>query len=314
MRQRAAHAVTARGHLAACTLSFSARYVLVCLTVFASLPLQMWGLRHVHCCVVTSPLCALCVSVLWLMPVRPQHVVLLYGVYACQPVSLQVPPFLSAVLATPSCSAMLQPRPLHCMPCGIRADTWPTDVTAAVAACMAVAGFPRVGLLGFCFGGGRVVDALGNSRTDLLESSAAPPATYCDVRASTASIDEDLLLCTSPPTPWAYVCGVAFYGTRIDLSALARVRQPLRLAFAGEDALVPHDFIEEMRSVRARRPSGGQGGPGGPPDAVQISVEAGAPHGFVHQSGKQGEAGDRVLARAELFLRKHLLQEADILV
>eukprot|EP00892_Ulva_mutabilis_P003680 jgi/Ulvmu1/1684/UM115_0013.1 len=201
-------------------------------------------------------------------------------------------------------------------------DTWPTDVAAAVAACMAIAGVPRVGLLGFCFGGGRVVDALGHSRTDLLESCAAPPATYSAVRTFAASIDDDDSDCdfaefgTVPPVQWAYVCGVAFYGTRIDVSALARVRQPLQLTFAGDDALVPADLIQEMRDVRARRPSagGGEGGHEGAADAVQISVEAGVPHGFVHQAGKQGEAGDRVLARAELFMRKHLLQDQDVFV
>ena len=199
-----------------------------------------------------------------------------------------------------------------------RADTWPTEVAAAVAACMAAAGAPRIALIGFCYGGGRVVDALGNTRTDLLESCAAPPATYSDVFASDASIDDDLL--DAPPLPPrpTYTCGVAFYGTRIDLAALARVRQPLLLAFAGDDGLVPPDFIEDMRRTRARRPSGGGSRRGAPDsasaDVVQIRVETGAPHGFVHQADKQGEAGDRVLAQAVLFLRKHLLHDRSVFI
>lgn len=186
---------------------------------------------------------------------------------------------------------------------------------------MASAGMTRIALLGFCFGGGRVVDALGNSRTDLLEACSAPPATYLDVESSVSSIDDDTLCgdgaggLFTPPPRWAYSCGVSFYGTRIDAAALARVRHPLMLNFAGEDALVPAAAIEEMRGVRARRRSRGSGGGGGAvaaADPVQIHVEAGAQHGFVHQAGKQGEAGERVLGRAVLFLRRHLLQETGV--
>lgn len=197
------------------------------------------------------------------------------------------------------------------------AETWPVSVSSAVAACMAAAGTPRIALLGFCFGGGRVVDALGNARTDLLETCGAPPATYVDVEAS-LSIDDGDLADTpeTPPPRWTYAAGVAFYGTRIDLAALARVRHPLMLNFAGDDALVPPDAIEEMRGVRARRRSCGAGSAGvgdvSAGDPVQINVESGAPHGFVHQAGKQGEAGDRVLGRAVLFLRKHLLQDGAV--
>ena len=72
------------------------------------------------------------------------------------------------------------------------------------------------------------------------------------VNAATASAPQSTALELSPAGS-NIVAGVAFYGTRIDREALARVRKPLALYFASEDPLVPLSDVEDFRKVLEAR-------------------------------------------------------------
>jgi carboxymethylenebutenolidase len=170
------------------------------------------------------------------------------------------------------------------------------DVAHAALGAMAEDGVTGVGVVGFCFGGGRVVDVLAalssidrtqlqaddSGRTDAArpEESGSP----CDSRVLGA-----LDVCR---------CGIAFYGTRIDCDALAAVVRPVGLFFAGDDPLVPGEELEKIRRVAE-----------GCDVEVVVHVEAGAAHGFVHQRSvavESGERGEKVLGRGVEYLKKHL--------
>lgn len=123
-------------------------------------------------------------------------------------------------------------------------------------------GAASVVLVGTCFGGGRVVDAL-------ARDSAA------------ARLGERQ----------KFNGGVAFYGTRIDPERLRQVRAPVALMFGAADHLVSAEQISEMRKVatelRATQSL-----------ACTVTVFANQPHGFVHQAG----AGDADAASDAWFM------------
>jgi dienelactone hydrolase len=95
-----------------------------------------------------------------------------------------------------------------------------------------------VALAGFCFGGGRVVDVLASA----ARTNASTP------HLNAASL-KNISLAGLPIT-----AGVSFYGTRISVDALSKVRTPLALYFASEDPLVPLTDIEEFQKVLETRP------------------------------------------------------------
>lgn len=68
----------------------------------------------------------------------------------------------------------------------------------------------KFGIIGFCYGGGRVIDILHQDRDDYFAS------------------------------------GVSFYGTRIDSSAATNIKVPLLMITGDSDALCPVNILEEI--------------------------------------------------------------------
>ena len=106
------------------------------------------------------------------------------------------------------------------------------DVAVATGAHSAAAGARYTALVGFCFGGGKVVDVLASVAVADATQSTAPA------------------VCSAGPN---FTSGVAFYGTRVNREALADVRTPLALYFASEDPLVPLTDVKDFEKVLEAR-------------------------------------------------------------
>jgi dienelactone hydrolase len=96
------------------------------------------------------------------------------------------------------------------------ADEWAISAVISCVAWAAKRGHAGIGLVGFCYGGGRVVDCL----------AASPVCTDVGVRAA-----------------------VTFYATLIDGSRLQAVKQPLLMFFAGQDGLVPPELRARYKAI-----------------------------------------------------------------
>lgn len=144
-------------------------------------------------------------------------------------------------------------------------EEWPRKVGLAVGAFVAQNGVAALGTVGFCFGGGKLVDLL----------AEAPPRSPQ----------------SEPLQAPAHVGGVAFYGTRIDAAQLARVKSPLKLFLAEGDPLVPPEKREELARV-ADEVTERTG------VFCEARVFTGQPHGFAHQKG----VGDAAEAEEALAL------------
>lgn len=108
-----------------------------------------------------------------------------------------------------------------------------------------------VALIGFCFGGGRVVDVLAYATKtklgDKFESFEKPASEILD--------SADLSL-----GGLKIRAGVSFYGTRISKEALGYVNTPLGLYFASEDPLVPREDVTSFEKILGERGMGNEAG------------------------------------------------------
>ncbi|CAI5517035.1 unnamed protein product [Closterium sp. Naga37s-1] len=138
----------------------------------------------------------------------------------------------------------------------------------------------RIALLGFCFGGGRLIEAL--------------------ARDGSSGSDGDGL------TAELFSTGVFFYGTRFDPAIAGSIRVPLLLVAGDSDSLCTVETLQEV----ARRVKGGAG-PGKEVEVV-TRVYAGRGHAFAHRpkSMEEDEDAEDAFHATRHWLHEHLLEGA----
>ena len=164
------------------------------------------------------------------------------------------------------------------------------DVALAAGRHAAEAGAVSLAVVGFCYGGGRMIDVLAAapSKAELVNE-----AMEAGKRAGKTAkeIEDNLVL----PT---YVGGVSFYGTRINVDTLRTVQTPLKLFVAGNDALVSSEEVKAFEEVEEELCQKGI--------FCEVRVFEGQPHGFAHHSTGPGvgdpEQRDDALQAAGDFL------------
>lgn len=167
------------------------------------------------------------------------------------------------------------------------AGTWSVDVVKATGEHIASScGAQNVALIGFCFGGGKVVEVLAAAGTP---AHSPAPNLSCSLGG--------LKILSS----------ASFYGTRINREYLGAVRSPLALYFASEDPLVPLTDVQDFRKVLEERLQTADAPTAGHTVAAAVvHVEQGQSHGFVHQAGKGSAAvADRVRGMAVEFIQHY---------
>ncbi|CAI5473642.1 unnamed protein product [Closterium sp. Yama58-4] len=139
----------------------------------------------------------------------------------------------------------------------------------------------RIALLGFCFGGGRLIEALARD-------------------GSSGSDGEGL-------TAELFSTGVFFYGTRFDPAIAGSIRVPLLLVAGDSDSLCTTEILQEV----ARRVKGGAGA-GGEAVEVVTRVYAGRDHAFAHRpkSMEEDEDAEDAFHATRHWLHAHLLEGA----
>jgi carboxymethylenebutenolidase len=130
-------------------------------------------------------------------------------------------------------------------------EDWPVRAGLAAGRLAAQGGAPNVATVGFCFGGGKLVDLL----------ASAPPRS-----APSGALD----------TP-AYVGGVVFYGTRIDQGALSQVKSPIKIFIGEDDHLISEQERKAFGKIADDLYEAGI--------LCDIRLFPQQPHGFAHQTG-----------------------------
>ncbi|CAI7889022.1 unnamed protein product [Closterium sp. NIES-53] len=139
----------------------------------------------------------------------------------------------------------------------------------------------RIALLGFCFGGGRLIEALS--------------------RDGSSGSDGDGL------TAELFSTGVFFYGTRFDPAVAGSIQVPLLLVAGDSDSLCTIETLQEV----ARRVKGGAGR-GKEEVEVVTRVYAGRGHAFAHRpkSMEEDEDAEDAFHATRHWLHEHLLEGA----
>ncbi|GJP39800.1 hypothetical protein CLOM_g24141 [Closterium sp. NIES-68] len=137
----------------------------------------------------------------------------------------------------------------------------------------------RVALLGFCYGGGRLIEALARDGSSGSDS---------------AGLSAEL-----------FSAGVFFYGTRFDPAVAGSIRVPLLLVAGDSDSLCTMETLQEV----ARRVKGGGVG-----EEVEVvtRVYAGRGHAFAHRpkSMEEDEDAEDAFHATRHWLHAHLLEGA----
>ena len=129
---------------------------------------------------------------------------------------------------------------------------WPVKVALAAGAYALDKGAASIGIVGFCMGGGQLVDVLATA-------PAQDEAGFAQFRG-----------------------GVSFYGTRIDVDTMRQVQRPLKLLIGAEDPLIPPEQQQRLREVSDELCERGV--------FSDMTVFKNEGHAFAHQEGKGSDS------------------------